>query len=190
MSCSRLTPLSKYPPSHTHLCFRNKKANHMRTRIIPLAAILSLMLATGCGNNNKQSTETTEAPQSMVPDVPKDDGQGVGAYKNVTLAAIDDQKAAQGHTIFETKCSACHKPTDQKVVGPGLKGVTQRRQPAWILNMITNPLEMTKTDPTAKELLATHLTQMTFQDVNDEQAKLILEFLRKNDAGGDVQAKK
>jgi cytochrome c2 len=84
--------------------------------------------------------------------------------------------------IFESKCAACHKTTDQKVVGPGLKGVTTRRQPAWILNMMTNPIEMTQKDPTAKELLAEHLTQMTFQDVSDEQAKQILEYLRQNDA--------
>jgi hypothetical protein len=50
---------------------------------------------------------------------------------------------------------------------------------------------MTKSDPTAKDLLATHLTQMTFQDVSDEQAKQILEFFRKNDSGAPTaEAKK
>lgn len=164
----------------------------MRTKFFSLTTIVALFLMIGCGNNDKKSeTETTEAPKSMIPDVPKDDGQGVGKYKNVTLAAIDDQNAEKGHTLFEAKCSACHKVTDKKVVGPGLKGVTQRRQPAWILNMITNPVEMTKNDPTAKELLGIHLTQMTFQDVSDEQAKQILEFLRKNDSGSSTaEAKK
>lgn len=163
----------------------------MRTKIFSLATLAVLFLLTSCGSNDKKTeSEPTEAPKSMIADVPKDDGQGVGKYKNITLAAIDDKIADQGKILFNSKCSACHKPTDKKVVGPGLKGVTQRRQAAWILNMITNPVEMTKTDPTAKELLATHLTQMTFQDVSGEQAKQILEYLRKNDAGGTEQAKK
>jgi mono/diheme cytochrome c family protein len=138
-----------------------------------------------CGNGDtKNENESTEAaPQSMIKDTPKDDGQGVGKFKDVTLAVLDSKVATEGKNIFDSKCAACHKTTDQKVVGPGLKGVTTRRQPAWILNMMTNPIEMTQKDPTAKALLAEHLTQMTFQDVSDEQAKQILEYLRQNDAG-------
>jgi hypothetical protein len=40
---------------------------------------------------------------------------------------------------------------------------------------------MTKKDPEAKKLLAEHLTQMTNQNVNEQDARAILEFLRKND---------
>ncbi|MFN8276028.1 MAG: cytochrome c [Chitinophagales bacterium] len=158
----------------------------MRTNVVILLSAAWLAIA-GC-NNTSQPANTDNLPQSMVADAPKDDGQGIGKFKNITLAAIDDKKAESGKLIFETKCSACHKVTDQKVVGPGLKGVTDRRQPAWILNMMTNPVEMTKSDPTAKELLAQHLTQMTFQDVSDEQAIQILEFLRKNDSNNSSTA--
>jgi cytochrome c1 len=56
--------------------------------------------------------------------------------------------------------------------------------------MMTNPVEMTQKDPTAKELLAEHLTQMTFQDVSDDQAKQILEYLRENDQESKEEAKK
>lgn len=143
-----------------------------------------------CGNNEKKNEESSEAPQSMVTEEPKDDGQGIGKFKNITLAALDEKLAEQGKTVFEAKCSACHNNTDVKKVGPGLKGVTERRQPAWILNMITNPAEMTQKDPTAKDLLATHLTQMTFQDVSDDQAKQILEYFRENDHESKEEAKK
>ena len=47
--------------------------------------------------------------------------------------------------------------------------------------MILNPQEMTQQNPVAKDLLATHYTQMTFQNVTEDQAKLILEFFRQND---------
>ncbi len=43
---------------------------------------------------------------------------------------------------------------------------------------------MTQKDPSAKDLLAEHLTQMTFQDVSDEDAKKLLEYLRYNDQQG------
>lgn len=149
-----------------------------------IVALAAVVFMNSCGNGDKknENESTDAAPQSMIQDTPKDDGQGIGKFKDVTLAALDTKVAADGKAIFESKCSACHKTTDQKVVGPGLKGVTTRRQPAWILNMMTNPIEMTQKDPTAKALLAEHLTQMTFQDVSDEQAKQILEYLRQNDA--------
>jgi mono/diheme cytochrome c family protein len=162
----------------------------MRYKILTIASATALIFMTSCGNNEKKIDESTETPQSMIQDAPKDDGQGIGKFKNITLAALDAKLAETGKTVFEAKCSACHNPTDVKKVGPGLKGVTERRQPAWILNMITNPVEMTQKDPTAKDLLTTHLTQMTFQDVSDDQAKQILEYLRQNDASGTEQANK
>ncbi|MFD2245152.1 c-type cytochrome [Pontibacter ruber] len=111
-----------------------------------------------------------------------DEGKGVGPVKTVEIGAtIDEALANQGKSIFEGKCSACHQLSDQKVVGPGLAGVTERRKPEWIMNMIVNPEEMTKQDPTAKKLLAEHLTQMTNQNVTEQDARAILEYLRQND---------
>jgi len=161
----------------------------MKKIIMLTIGTAAILLMNSCGGNQESTTQSADAPQSMVADEPEDDGQGIGKFKNVTLAAIDEKMAEEGKVIYESKCSACHKTTDQKVVGPGLKGITERRQPAWILNMITNPVEMTQKDPTAKELLAEHLTQMTFQDVSDEDAKKILEYLRVNDGGGEQAAK-
>ena len=86
-------------------------------------------------------------------------------------------------TGFGGTCSACHK-LDQRYVGPALTGVTKRRTPEWIMNMILNPQEMTQKDPIAKDLLATHFTQMSFQNVTQEEARAILEFFRQNDSQG------
>lgn len=153
------------------------------------AAFIGFLASCG-GNSETQANDGSTPAQSMVTDEPADDGQGIGKFKDITLAALDAKLAEQGKIIFEAKCSACHKTTDQKVVGPGLAGVTKKRKPAWILNMITNPVEMTQKDPAAKELLAEHLTQMTFQDVSDQDAKALLEYLRQNDEGGAEQAAK
>lgn len=169
-----------------------KKINLPVKSLLPASLVVLLALFIySCGNNNKtDESQTSEPPKSMIEDPKPDDGQGIGKFKNVELGAVDEKKAANGQTVFEAKCSACHNTTDVKKVGPGLAGITQRRQAAWILNMITNPQEMTQKDPTGKKLLEEHLTQMTFQDVSDEQAKEMLEFFRQQDAGGAAQAKK
>ncbi len=148
-------------------------------------SILATGVALMAGCSGSETTNTGAAPESMVKkEEVADNGEGIGKFSGVTLAAFDAAVAASGKTVFETKCSACHKVTDQKVVGPGLKGVTQRRKPTWILNMITNPEEMTKKDPQAMKLLEEHLTQMTFQNVTDDEAKAILEYLREIDGEG------
>jgi mono/diheme cytochrome c family protein len=161
----------------------------MKNKLVSITALIALVFLIGCGNNDEKKEEGGAAPQSMIADAPKDDGQGIGRFKNLALTALDEKIAAQGKVVFDAKCAACHKATEQKVVGPGLKGVTTRRQAAWILNMITNPAEMTQKDPTAKDLLAEHLTQMTFQDVTDEQARQILEYFRMNDSGAPQAGK-
>ena len=107
--------------------------------------------------------------------------KGIGPVKSVTLAPLDSSKASQGQQLFQAKCSACHK-IDEKYIGPALKGVTKRRAPEWVMNMILNPAEMTQKDPVAKDLLATHFTQMTFQNMTEDEARSILEFFRQNDA--------
>jgi mono/diheme cytochrome c family protein len=108
--------------------------------------------------------------------------KGVGKFTHVTIGALDPKLADQGKQLFETKCTACHKPTDERLVGPGLKGITKIRTPEWIMNMMTNPTGMTHQDPVAEALLAQYQTQMTYQDVSDKDARAIYEFLRQNDA--------
>lgn len=128
-----------------------------------VVAVLFFSLGTGCDKKEE-----------------KGDNKGVGPVKSVTLGPVDASKAANGAQIFQAKCTACHK-LDEKYVGPALKGVTKRRSPEWIMNMILNPQEMTQKDPVAKELLATHFTQMTFQNVTENEVRDILEFFRQND---------
>ena len=109
-----------------------------------------------------------------------ENSKGIGPITSVDLGAIDSSLADKGKKHFEAKCSACHK-FEEKVVGPGLQDVTLRRTPEWIMNMILNPVEMTQKDPIAKSLLEEHLTQMTFQNIQESEAREILEYLRKMD---------
>lgn len=110
-----------------------------------------------------------------------DPSKGIGPVKEVKLdATVNEEMSNKGKAIFEQKCVSCHK-WNEKLVGPALSGVTKRRKPEWIMNMILNPVEMTQKDPTAQKLLEEHLTQMTFQNVTQEEARMILEHFRKKD---------
>ncbi len=67
------------------------------------------------------------------------------------------------------------------MVGPGWKGVTDRRTPEWIMNFATNTQVMLDKDLVAQSEMVTCVVRMPNQDLNDGQAREILEFMRKND---------
>lgn len=143
-------------------------------RLIPtILAVSCILFAIHCGGDEQEATKAPADPMQ---------NKGIGPIKSITIAeTIDAKMAKDGEQVFEDKCSACHK-FDERVVGPALKGVTTRRTPEWIMNMILNPQEMTKDDPIAYELLSEYLTQMVFQNVTEEETRNILEYFRKMDA--------
>jgi mono/diheme cytochrome c family protein len=160
---------------------------NMIQKLFPALAIAGVTFLYACGGSGSQSSadSTANASPAATSDIDpaaKSDSKGVGRFTSVQLGPIDPAMAAKGQAIFTAKCSACHKVTDQKLVGPGLLGVTKRRTPEWIMNQITNPAEMEQKDPVGKALLAKHLTQMTFQNVTDDETRQILEYLRQNDS--------
>lgn len=115
--------------------------------------------------------------------------KGIGPVKKVKIGPIKEDLAEQGEKLFEAKCTACHK-FDQRYVGPALGGVTKRRRPEWIMNMILNPAEMVQKDPIAKALLAEHFVTMTFQNVTQPEARALLEYFRHKDEGDDKDKEK
>jgi mono/diheme cytochrome c family protein len=107
--------------------------------------------------------------------------KGIGPIKNVDLKDdLQEVYVTRGENIFESKCTACHK-FEERYVGPPLKGVTERRTPEWIMNMNLNTEEMGKFDPIGNELLAEYMTQMTNQNITEDEARYILEYFRHYD---------
>jgi mono/diheme cytochrome c family protein len=108
--------------------------------------------------------------------------KGLGQITTVTLnTPLEQERIGRGKAIFDMKCSACHKLTDQRVVGPGWKDVTKRRKPEWIMNMVTNVEVMLDQDPEAQKLLELCLVRMPNQNISIGDARDILEFMRQND---------
>jgi cytochrome c551/c552 len=134
---------------------------------------------TGSGTNPYSTTETTPTGN---PKYDPNRGEGKWTAENVSIgASLDATMAAAGEKIQAVKCISCHKLTDEKLVGPGWKGVTQRRKPEWIMNFITNPDPMIEKDPAVQAQLELCLVRMPNQNLADTEAREVLEFMRKND---------
>jgi mono/diheme cytochrome c family protein len=74
---------------------------------------------------------------------------------NTGQAGSPCQTAQEGQKIFEQRCAACHKIGGGTLVGPDLKGVTGRRDLAWVKEFIIAPDKMIASgDPIAAQLLA------------------------------------
>ncbi|WP_132051398.1 c-type cytochrome [Pseudocnuella soli] len=151
-----------------------------------------LAAAVGCGNDSNNTASTTDNDAAATTPTTTDaaptttdataSDKGIGKFQNVELTHPLDQKmVAAGKGIYEMKCQSCHKLTDEKMVGPGWKGVTDRRTPEWIMNFSTNVDEMLQKDPAAQKMLEECLVRMPNQNLSDEDARAILEFMRNND---------
>jgi cytochrome c551/c552 len=150
---------------------------------------LALFFAACGGSGNKDNAGTTEptatedTQQTTENENPSyDPNRGEGKFHDVKLSdKLDADMAAKGQKIAELKCESCHKMTDERLVGPGWKGVTTRHQPEWIMNFMTNTDEMIDKDPKAQAMLEICMVRMPNQNLTDDEAREILEFMRKND---------
>ena len=139
-----------------------------------------------CNNSSEEKKEAvadSEKKEEAAGGNPTyDPKRGEGKFSKVEVAAnLDVAKADAGNKVFTAKCSACHKLTDEKLVGPGWKGVTSRHTAEWIMNFSTNPDEMLNKDPKAQALLELCLVRMPNQNLSDDDARNVYEFMRKND---------
>lgn len=134
-------------------------------------------------NNNQQSSRSSseDAGQTTSPSE-YDPNRGEGKYDEVDVGdQLDVAMAKEGATIANVKCASCHKYTDERLVGPGWAGVTQKHRPEWIMNFITNPDPMIDKDPELQAQLELCLVRMPNQNLSDDEARKILEFMRQND---------
>jgi len=151
--------------------------------VLSLAAVIY-----SCGSNSQEKTSpasnssSSATDQSKSPQAAADNEKGVGKFTHVELGpSLDTKMAAAGKSIYELKCSACHKLTGEKLVGPGWLAVTERRKPEWILNFVTNTDEMLNKDAKAQSMLEVCMVRMPNQNLSDQDARNILEFMRQND---------
>ena len=152
--------------------------------------LFALLFTMSCGSNEgkdatakkSENNSTSESNEQSPTDYDPKRGEGKFNADNTKLApTVDVALAKKGDEIQGVKCSSCHKLTDEKLVGPGWKGVTTRKTPYWIMNFITNPDPMIDKDPEVQSQLEICLVRMPNQNLTDDDARAIVEFMRKND---------
>ena len=166
----------------------------MKTLKNTALAALTLFLFSCGGDKKTESTTTTDTPantETSASETPAasgdaasyDPNRGIGKYDegSVDVSKFDPAMAAEGKKIAEVKCTSCHKTTDEKLVGPGWKGVTTRKSPHWIMNFISNPDPMIDVDPELQKQLELCLVRMPNQGLTDTEARQVLEYMREID---------
>lgn len=138
-------------------------------------------IPTSDGTATTTTTETTGTASTGAGDYDPKRGLGKWDETNVDVSKFDPAMAAEGKKIADVKCTSCHKPTDEKLVGPGWKGVTTRQTPHWIMNFISNPDPMISVDPELQKQLELCLVRMPNQGLTDADARNVLEYMREID---------
>lgn len=141
-----------------------------------------------CGGGSSESAATSgsstpaETPKTESGNPSYDPERGEGKFTKVEVGeTLDVAMAAEGEKVYGVKCSSCHKLTSEKLVGPGWLGVTDRHTAEWIMNFSTNTDAMLDKDPKAQAQLEICLVRMPNQNLSDDDARHLYEFMRKND---------
>lgn len=134
-------------------------------------------------DENAVSSSTSQSASVKPKENPAyDPKRGVGKFNNVQISpTLNEALAVSGEKVYGVKCSGCHKTTEEKLVGPGWKHITKKYTADWILNFSTNTAEMLDKDPAAQAQLEICLVRMPNQNLSDDDALGIYEFMRKND---------
>lgn len=146
----------------------------MNRSILFAGSLVLLLAAAGCGGGAKSDQPSGGGATATSP---YDVGPRAGDFP------VEPALASQGEGLFKTKgCTACHA-YGKRMTGPDLRGVTQRRTADWMEHQILHPEVMTHEDPISKQLLATYMVQMSNQGLKPDEAKAVVEYLKKLDEG-------
>lgn len=134
--------------------------------------VLAVCMLQSCKDKGKTEGSAAVDPKEDI---------GVGPISSIEIGALDEKLATEGEEIFKAKCTACHK-VGKRYVGPDVVGVTERRRPEWIMNMILDPVRMVNENAEAKKLLMEYNAPMANQSLSEKEARSILEYFRKLDS--------
>ena len=125
---------------------------------------------------------TVAYPPSQVPEVAQQPAGRPGAPVSPEVAA--------GQTLFGQKCSSCHTIGGGKLVGPDLKGVTDRRSHDFLVQFITAPDKLIASgDPTATQLVKDYGgVPMPNLGVTQPQAEQLLAYIQFQTSGAPPAA--
>jgi len=98
--------------------------------------------------------------------------------------------AAKGKWLFdEIKCKRCHSLTERPKIGPGLKGITQRRSQEWLVKWLKDPQatweendeETQKMRQWREDRAGDRKTRMKIPPLGETDAINIIAYMKQND---------
>lgn len=107
----------------------------------------------------------------------------------LALISTKSVNAQDGEALFKANCTSCHA-VKEKVIGPALKGISQRRQEDWLLKWIKNSQAVVKSgDEYAVKLFNDYnKLAMTSFNLKDDEIKAILAYIKTEESKPDAVA--
>lgn len=117
-------------------------------------------------------------------------GLGCVLLLSITSTFVSADTIERGKALYAQRCVACHSIGKGRLVGPDLKGVSQRRSESWLIAFIKSPMTLVKQgDKAAVQLLEEYNNMpMPDQNLSDDEIRFILEYI--NSVSSPSQIKK
>ena len=110
----------------------------------------------------------------------QESGDGSAEAKKTESSEKDGASAAEGEKLYEKHCVQCHK-INQKLVGPALAGINERKSQEWLIPWIQNSQKMVESgDEYAVKIFNEYnQTIMPPMPLNDKEVKSVLAYIEK-----------
>lgn len=104
------------------------------------------------------------------------------------VAALLPQARSEGEKLFRSHCAACHGTGHEDGIGPGLAGITQKRERRWLSRWIREPDKLlAQKDPQALALFKQYKeVYMPNLRLGDADAEALIDYLANADALAQV----
>ena len=145
--------------------------------IVLLFFIISFTFACGGDNSSERPSGQADSPEATLSEFELEHGIGPVTERIELSVEFDPDLVEKGRNIYEMKCEMCHN-MEGRMVGPALGDIMERRSAEFVMNFILNPSGMVREHPVGQELLREYMTAMPFQNVQKDEARAIVEFLR------------
>lgn len=93
-----------------------------------------------------------------------------------------EKKSNKGEALFKMQCASCHD-LNKKVIGPALKGVTDKYEEEWLISFIKNSKQMIESgDKRAVAVFNENQKQpmLAFEFLADDEIKAILAYIKEH----------
>lgn len=119
-------------------------------------------------------------------------GAAAGAVLGATLLMSVDVGSVHaqdtGEALFREICAACHSIGDDRIVGPGLAGVLERRDRDWLVRKIDEPERLlSEGDSISAALVEEYGLPMPDPGLTADQAELVIAYLAEAESDPSTQ---